>query len=72
MPVEEGRGGEEEVKVVARRVGLKRRDDGFGRKDQRSLTCWCSKSVDIPFFAKSNHNHGDLPTWPFECHLNFR
>ena len=27
--MEVGRGGEEEVKVVARRVGLKRRDEGF-------------------------------------------
>jgi hypothetical protein len=29
VPVDVGSGGEEEVKVVARRVGLKRRDDGF-------------------------------------------
>ena len=29
VPVEVGRGGEEEVKVVERRVGLKRRDEGL-------------------------------------------
>lgn len=32
FPVAVGRGGEEEVKVVARRVGLKRREEGFGRR----------------------------------------
>jgi len=42
VPVEVGRGGEEEVKVVARRVGLKRRDDGFDgdisiRKDRGKI-----------------------------------
>jgi hypothetical protein len=38
VPVEVGRGGEEDVNVVARRVGLKRRDEGcIERSDTSSL-----------------------------------
>jgi len=51
VPVEVGRGGEEEVKVVARRVGLKRRDEGFDGDIKHSE--WPSKkSATIPFVAK--------------------
>ena len=49
--MEVGRGGEEEVKVVARRVGLKRRDEGFDG-DIKHPEWPSKKSTTILFVAK--------------------
>lgn len=46
-PVEVGSGGEEEVKVVARRVGLKRRDVGFDG-EVRSFQRYSQSYLSLP------------------------
>lgn len=49
VPVEVGSGGEEEVNVVARRVGLKRRDEGCTERSDVSSINWY---IQEPFAAK--------------------
>lgn len=70
MPVEVGRGGNEEVNVVARRVGLKRRDDGY--KTQCKFVETQITELRSLFAAKSAHNLADPQASPFVSHLNFR
>lgn len=68
--MEVGSGGDEEVNVVERRVGLKRREDGFPcrvRRREVEDVGWY-----LPCVARRGHSLAGLQALPFEYRSSFQ